>query len=144
MPCDHSEPTCAMCHIPESLTQARHEIVRVSSDTTYNTPSTPGPAVLTHGSSLGSYIVHIDQHGSFVRTLSHSCAPEKTSRSRFFQDRLPKKKMRLVGISTLLILLSLGLGYHHPPGPRYHTYAEQSGVTQSPSLGLQALSSATG
>jgi hypothetical protein len=129
MPCDHSGPTCAMCHIPESLTQTRHETVRVSSDTTYNTPSTPGPAVLTHGSSLGSYIVPIDQHGSFVRTLSHSCAPEKASRSRFFQDRLPKKKMRLVGISTLLILLSLGPRYHHPSGPRYHTYVGQSGVT---------------
>ena len=35
-----------------------------------NTPSTPGPAVLTPGSSLGSYIVPADQQGSFVRTLS--------------------------------------------------------------------------
>jgi hypothetical protein len=31
---------------------------------------------------------------------------------RFFQDRLPKKKMHLVGMDTLLILLSLGPGYH--------------------------------
>jgi hypothetical protein len=30
----------------------------------------PGPAVLTPGSFLGSYIVPTDQHGSFVRTLS--------------------------------------------------------------------------
>jgi hypothetical protein len=30
----------------------------------------PGPAVLTPGSSLGSYIVPTDQHESFVRTLS--------------------------------------------------------------------------
>jgi hypothetical protein len=30
----------------------------------------PGPVVLTPGSSLGSYIVPTDQHGSFVRTLS--------------------------------------------------------------------------
>jgi hypothetical protein len=30
---------------------------------------------------------------------------------RFFRDRLPKKKMHLVGMD---ILLSLGLGYHHP------------------------------
>jgi hypothetical protein len=29
----------------------------------------PGPAVLTPGSSLGSYIVPTDQHGSFVHTL---------------------------------------------------------------------------
>jgi hypothetical protein len=34
----------------------------------------------------------------------------------FFRDRLPKKKMHLVGMNTLLILLSLGLGYHHPRG----------------------------
>jgi hypothetical protein len=33
---------------------------------------------------------------------------------RFFRDRLLKKKMHLVDIHTLLILLSLGLGYHHP------------------------------
>jgi hypothetical protein len=33
---------------------------------------------------------------------------------RFFRDRLPKKKMHLVGMNTLLILLSLGPGYHHP------------------------------
>jgi hypothetical protein len=30
----------------------------------------PGLAVLTPGSSLGSYIVPTDQHGSFVHTLS--------------------------------------------------------------------------
>jgi hypothetical protein len=30
----------------------------------------PGSAVLTPGSSLGSYIVPTDQHESFVRTLS--------------------------------------------------------------------------
>jgi hypothetical protein len=35
---------------------------------------------------------------------------------RFFRDRLPKKKMHLVGMDTLLILLSLGPGYHHPMG----------------------------
>jgi hypothetical protein len=32
---------------------------------------------------------------------------------RFFQDRLPKK-MHFVDMDTLLILLSLGPGYHHP------------------------------
>jgi hypothetical protein len=35
-----------------------------------NTPSNPWTAVLTPGSSLGSYIVPTDQHGSFVPTLS--------------------------------------------------------------------------
>jgi hypothetical protein len=35
---------------------------------------------------------------------------------RFFLDRLPKKKMHLVGMDTLLILLSLGPGHHHPTG----------------------------
>jgi hypothetical protein len=35
-----------------------------------NTTSTPRPGVLTPGSSLGSYIVPIDQYESFVRTLS--------------------------------------------------------------------------
>jgi hypothetical protein len=29
-------------------------------------------------------------------------------------------KMPLVGMDTLLILLSLGLGHHHPRGPGYH------------------------
>jgi hypothetical protein len=33
-----------------------------------------------------------------------------------FWDRLPKKKMHLVGMDTLLILLSLGPGYHHLRG----------------------------
>jgi hypothetical protein len=35
---------------------------------------------------------------------------------RFFQDRLPKKKTHLVFMDTLLIILSLGPGYHHPKG----------------------------
>jgi hypothetical protein len=35
---------------------------------------------------------------------------------RSLQDRLLKKKMHLVGMDTLLILLSLGLGYNHPRG----------------------------
>jgi hypothetical protein len=29
--------------------------------------------------------------------------------------------MHLVGMITLLFILSLGLGYHHPLGPGYHT-----------------------
>ena len=87
----------------------------------------PEPAVLTLGSSLGSYIVHTDQHESFVRTLSSlmrtrenfpvghpsQIAPSQARLTwRFFRDRLPKKKMNLVGMDTLLILLSLGPGYH--------------------------------
>jgi hypothetical protein len=91
----------------------------------------PGPAVLTSSKSLGSYIVPTDQHGSFVHTLSslmrtrenlHVGHPSQISPSqarltwRFFRDRLPKKKMHLVGMDTLLILLSLGPGNHHPRG----------------------------
>jgi hypothetical protein len=45
-------------------------------------------------------------------------APSKARLTwRFFQDRLPKKKMHLVGMITLLILLSLGPG-HPIPGAR--------------------------
>jgi hypothetical protein len=86
---------------------------------------------LTPGSSLGSYIVPTDQHRSFVRTLSSLMRtrenflvshPSKIIPSqarltwRFFQDRLPKKKMHLVGMDTLLVILSLGPGSHHPSG----------------------------
>jgi hypothetical protein len=85
----------------------------------YNTTSTPRPTVLTPGSSLGSYIVLTYQHGYFVCTLfslmctqenflvSHpsQIAPSKAHLTwRFFRDRLLKKKMHLVGMSTLLIL----------------------------------------
>jgi hypothetical protein len=96
------------------------------------TPRTiPGPAVLTPGSSIGSYIVPIDQHESFVHTLSSlmrtrenfpvghpsQIAPSQAHLTwRFFWDRLPKKKMHLVGMDTLLILLSLGPGHHHARG----------------------------
>jgi hypothetical protein len=99
----------------------------------YVTPRpNPGPAVLTPGSSLGSYIVPTDQHESFVRTLSSlmrtrenflvghpsQIAPSQARLTwRFFRDRLPKKKMHLVGMITLLILLSLGPG-HPIPGAR--------------------------
>jgi hypothetical protein len=41
---------------------------------------------------------------------------------RFFQDILPKK-MYLVGMDTLLVLLSLGPGNHHPRGTGYHISA---------------------
>jgi hypothetical protein len=66
----------------------------------------PGLAVLTPGSSLGSYIVPTDQHESFVRTLSSvmrtrenfpvghrsQIAPSQARLTwRFFRDRLQKK-----------------------------------------------------
>ena len=85
--------------------------------------SIPGPAVLTPGSSLGSYIVPIDQHKSFVRTLfslmrtrenflvghPSQIAPSQAHLTwRFFRDRLSKKKMHHVDMNTLLILISLG------------------------------------
>jgi hypothetical protein len=35
-----------------------------------NTPSTPGPTVLTTDNPLGSYIIHTDQHESFMRTIT--------------------------------------------------------------------------
>jgi hypothetical protein len=91
----------------------------------------PGLAVLAPDSSLGSYIALTDQHGSFVHTLSSlmrtrenfsvgypsQIAPSQARLTwTFFRDRLPKKKLHLVGMDTLLILLSLGSGYHHPRG----------------------------
>jgi hypothetical protein len=87
--------------------------------------------VLTPGSSLESYIVPTDQHESFVCTLSSlmrtrenfsdghpsQIAPSQARLTwRFFRDRLPKKKMHLIGMDTLLIILSLGPGNHHPRG----------------------------
>jgi hypothetical protein len=95
----------------------------------YNTPSTPRTTVLTPGSSLGLIIVPTDQHKSFMRTLSSlmrtqenfpvghpsQIAPSQARLTwRFFRNRLPKKKMHLVDMHTLLILLSLGPGYHNP------------------------------
>jgi hypothetical protein len=91
----------------------------------------PRLAVLTPDSSLGSYIVPTDQHESFVRTLSSlmrtrqnfpighpsQIAPSQSRLTwRFFRDMLSKKKMHLVGMNTLLILLSLGPEHHHPRG----------------------------
>jgi hypothetical protein len=103
-----------------------------SHDTEAVTPRPiPGPTVLTLGSSLGSYIVPIDQHESFVRTLSSlirtrenfpvghpsQIAPSQARLTgRFFRDMLPNKKMHLVGMDTVLILLSLGPGHHHRSG----------------------------
>jgi hypothetical protein len=95
-----------------------------------NTSSNPWTGGITPSSSLGSYIVPIDQHESFVHTLSSlmcirenipvghpsQIAPSQACLTwRFFGDMLPKKKMHLVGMDTLLILLSLRPGYHNPP-----------------------------
>jgi hypothetical protein len=69
--CDHSGPTCAMRHIPKPPNPHTPVKLRGSALIPLVTPrSIPGPAELTPGSSLGSYIVPTDQHESFVRTLS--------------------------------------------------------------------------
>jgi hypothetical protein len=96
----------------------------------------PRRAELTPDSTLGSYIVHTDQHESFVCTLSSlmrnrenfpvghpsQIAPRQAHLTwRFFQGRLSEKKMHLVDMSTLLTLLSLGPEYHHP-GARISQY----------------------
>jgi hypothetical protein len=94
------------------------------------TPSSiPEPAVLNPGSSLALYIVPTDQYGSFVHTLcllmrtqenfpvDHSSQIAQSQARltwRFFRDSFPKKKMHLVGMNTLLLLLSIGPGYLIP------------------------------
>jgi hypothetical protein len=90
-----------------------------------------GQTILTPDSSLGSYIIPTEQHMSFVHTLSSlmrirekfpvghasQIAPSQAHLTwRFFQDRFPKKKMCIVGMDTLLILLSLGPDNHHHRG----------------------------
>jgi hypothetical protein len=133
MPYDHSGPTCAMRHISEPPSPHTPVKPRGSALIPFVTPrSNPGPVILTPRSSLGSYIVPTDQYESFVRTLSSlmrtrenfpvghpsQIAPSQARLTwRFFRDRLPKKKMHLVDMITLLILLSLGPG-HPIPGAR--------------------------
>jgi hypothetical protein len=73
----------------------------------------------------------MDQHESFMCTflslmrsrenfsighLSQIAPTQEHLTWRFFRDRLLKNKMHLVGMDTLLILLSLRPGYHHPRG----------------------------
>jgi hypothetical protein len=116
-----------------------------------------GPEVLTPGSSLGSYIVPTDQHRSFVRNLSSlmrtqenfsvghpsQIAPSQARLTwRFLRDRLPKKKMQLVGIDTLLILLSLGPGNHHPRGQdiTIHPLRRPTSSSVNPNPGTSSLS----
>jgi hypothetical protein len=121
-----------MCHAPYTQTPNPHTPVKQQGSALIPlvTPHPiPRPAILTPVSSLGSYIVPTDQHESFVRALSSlmrtrenslvghpsQIAPSQACLAwRFFRDRLPKKKMHLVDMSTRLILLSLGPGYHHP------------------------------
>jgi hypothetical protein len=96
----------------------------------------PGPAILTPGSSLGSYIVPTDQHESFVDTLSSlmrtrenfpvdhpsQIAPSQAHLTwMFFLDRLPKKNLHLVGMDTLLIIIKPLVRKSPSQGPRYHT-----------------------
>jgi hypothetical protein len=125
-----------MHHIPEPPSPHTPVKPRGSALIPFVTPrSNPGPAVLTPGSSLGSYIVPTDQYESFMRTLSSlmrtrdnfpvghpsQIAPSQARLTwRFFRDRLPEKKMHLIDMITLLILLSLrqdipsqGPGYHN-------------------------------
>jgi hypothetical protein len=94
-----------------------------------NTPSNPWTGV-TYSWQLAR-IIYSDQHESFVCTFTSLMRirenfpvghPSQIARSQarltwmFFRDRLSKKKMHLVGMDTLLILLSFGPGYHHPRG----------------------------
>jgi hypothetical protein len=117
----------------------------------------PGSTVLTPGSSLGSYIVPTDQQETFVRTLSSfmhtrenflvdhpsQIAPKQARLTwRFFRDRLLKKKMHLVGMDTLLILLSLGPGNHHPTGQdiTIHPFRRPTSSSVNPNPGTSPLS----
>jgi hypothetical protein len=91
--------------------------------------------VLTSSSPLVSLTIPHTSTSLLCAICHHSCVPRKTSRSvthpkiaigqarltqRFFRGRLLKKKKHLVDMTTLLILLSLGDGYHHPLVPNYH------------------------
>jgi hypothetical protein len=117
----------------------------------------PGPAVLPPGNSLGSYIVPTNKLESFVRNVSSlmhtrenfpvghpsQIAPSQARLTcRFFRDRLPKKKMHLIGMDTLLVLLSLGPGYHHPRGQdiTIHPLRRLTSSSVNPSPGTSPLS----
>jgi hypothetical protein len=124
MPCDHSRPTCAMHHIPEPHSTHAPVKHRGSALIPLVTPQPiPKAVVLTPGSSVGHIFSPQTNTGLLCTLCRHSCAPEKNfpvshpsqiapSQARltwrFFRDRPPKKKMHLVGMDTLLILLSLG------------------------------------
>jgi hypothetical protein len=95
----------------------------------------PGPTILTSSSSLGLYIVPIDQHGSFVYTLSsvmrtrenlpvgHSSQIALSQTRliwRFFRDRLPKNKMHLISNGYTINFIKLWARISPSQGPRYH------------------------
>jgi hypothetical protein len=80
---------------------------------------------------LGGYIVPVGQHESFVRTLfslmhtqenfpvgysSQIASSQAHLTCSFLRDRLLKKKIHLVGMDTILIVLSLESRYHHYMG----------------------------
>jgi hypothetical protein len=122
-----------MCHAPYTWTPLpTHacETTRVGSDTTCNTPSNPWTSD-TYSWQLSRIIYRpTDQHGSFVHTLS-SLMRTRENFSVGHQSQISpcqaclfggsfeigfRKKMHLVGMDTLLILLSFGPGYNHPRG----------------------------
>ena len=125
---DHSGPICAMRHIPEPPSPHTPMKPQGSALISLVTPCPiPGPTVLTPGSSLRSYIVPTDQHESFVHTLS----PLMRTRENFPIPNFSKPSMFNLEVLSRqasekedapcwygysLILLSLGLGYHHPRG----------------------------
>jgi hypothetical protein len=96
-----------------------------------------GPAVLTSGNSLGSYIVPTGQHGSFVRTLSSlmrtrenfpighpsQIAPIQARLTwRFFRDRLPKKEDAPYWCEYSINSIKPWARTSPSQGPRYHMY----------------------
>jgi hypothetical protein len=128
-----------MRHIPEPLDHTCPWTARISSYTICNTPSTLGLTVLTPSSPLRSYIktLILTRENFSCVLCPHSYTPEKTFWSITHPQIAPRqthlinlevlsrlaseKKIHLVGMSTLLILLSLESGYHHPLKPGYHT-----------------------
>jgi hypothetical protein len=62
-------------------------------------------------------LTHAHPRENFPVSHPSQIAPSQACLTwRFFRDRLPKKKMHLIGMDTLLILLNLGPGHHHPRG----------------------------
>jgi hypothetical protein len=108
----------------------------------------PGPAVLTPGSSVGSYIVPTNQHGSFVHTLSSlmrtgenfpvghpsQIAPSQARLTwRFFRHRLPKKEDAPCWYGYSINSIKPWAMISPSQGPGYHTQ-----VTDKRGLGAGA------
>jgi hypothetical protein len=118
-----------MCHVPYTLTPNPHMPVKPRGSTLIPLV-TPYPlpdrryllltalydhilSPQTNTSLLCVFCPHSWAPGKFLgQSLILNCSKSSKLNLDFFRDRLPKKKMQLVGISTLLILLSLGPGYH--------------------------------